>query len=239
MGDISTSPVSSKSPRQMFSTRCLRTAGVGSTGVSASKFIASSVASVASRCVASRCVASGELRPRELRPGALSRGVGVVEFLAGGVAHRSAPSGQGVLRPVASRCVASRPVAFSPVAFSPVAFLGRLLRRSSPSIGSSSMRPRRVEGLAHGVEFRSSRSSERPRHVLGTAFEKSAELARRVVASCLTGRFGSHSVTSIGSLHAEFQAERTCRVPRCGEIAIPTVSVWSRCVSPAKPWRLH
>ena len=55
---ISTSTVSIKSPRQISSSSCLRTAGVGSTGMSAAKFISSGVASVASASVQSVASAS-------------------------------------------------------------------------------------------------------------------------------------------------------------------------------------
>lgn len=61
MGEISTATVSSRSPRQMISQGCVRTAGVGSTGMSAAGFtagVSKSVASVASPRPASSSVAS-------------------------------------------------------------------------------------------------------------------------------------------------------------------------------------
>jgi hypothetical protein len=226
VGDLSTSPVSSRSPRQMVSASCSRTAGVGSTGTSASSFLSSSVASVASRCVASvelreRQFGLRQSRQSALRTRELCRGVGVVESLDGGVARRSAPSGQGELRSVASRSVAS----------SAVAYLGRLLRRSSPSISSH-----RVEVASCGVELRSSRSSVRPRSVLRVAFERLAKSARREVAQRLSGRFAPQSV---------FKSSELSRVAFKGSDSVASSVLSSvaseplRCVPPARTWRLH
>jgi hypothetical protein len=192
----------------MVGPSCLRTAGVGSTGTSASKFISSGVASVASSCVQSRsvasgCVASGQsspsllcpslLCPSRLRPRAFGRGVRVVQFLAGGAAHRSAPSGQGVLRQVASGCIAS----------SPVAYLGWLLRRSIPSIGST-----RVE-----VVSRVSRPVECPRSVLCVAFQRLAKAARLSVSERMSGRF---SPSSVELSRSEHRVECSSCVPPVG-----------------------
>jgi hypothetical protein len=215
VGDLSTSPVSSRSPRQMVGASCLRTAGVGSTGTSALKFLSSSVASVASSCVASSELRQRRSGQRALLTRELCRGVGVVEFLAGGVARRSAPSGQGELRKVA----------LSSVAFSPVAYLGRLLRRSSPSIGSP-----RVEVVSCGVGLRSSRSSECPRRVLRVAFERLVDTARRGVSQRLAGRFSQSSVEL-----SRVAFERPSCVPSC----VTSVSEPLRSVPPARAWRLH
>ncbi len=153
---ISTSTVSIKSPRQISSSSCLRTAGVGSTGMSAATFISSGVASLASasgQSVASASVASrpafrlsrtSPLRPASVELRSSSRVVSSASEFRVGVCSLKAFLGSGIVPSTSSADPSPlRSVACSSVAStsSPVAYLGRLLRRSNPRIGSALSSP--------------------------------------------------------------------------------------------------
>ena len=226
MRAISRAPVSGKSPRQMISSSCVRTAGVRSTGKSAAVFlsrvsagVASQVASVAS---ASRC------------PGAL----------------RSAPSaaaGVPVCRSVVASLRAcglrSQPVAG---ASSPVALLGRLLRRGmSASVASVGTVPCVKASRSHvALSRRCVRSvASSPRQVLHPAFERLAEAARDSSSRRLSRRFAGPPSHGSRAVH-----EPVACVPRNSRVAfLPVASLRSGQARPvaspiesaARTWRYH
>ena len=235
---ISTSTVSIKSPRQVSSSSCLRTAGVGSTGVSAAKFISSGVASVASASVqpvASASVASrsafSQLRPASVELRSSSRVVSSVASASGIVASAS----------------------------SPVAYLGWLLRRSSPTLGSALSSPRvcvtsRVVVASGSVSLGSvasrsvqlRQSSQCPRTALRSVLLRLSEVARGDLSKRMSRRFAHPEVASVqvASSAERFSASGICSSESCASessvLGVPSsVRVPECSASPARAWRFH
>ena len=172
MGDISASRISSKSPRQIISVSCLRTAGVGSTGKSAARFIGREGGLVASVASADRGVAPGSAvgshRP-SIPPRCVGR-VSSVRLFLGSVAARVS-------------------VASASLQYSPVALFGGLLRRSGRVRGVASSSGELRSVASNSVALR--RSSALPRSVLPHAFERLAARAVGGVSERLSRRFST------------------------------------------------
>lgn len=242
MRDISGATVSSKSPRQIIGSSCVRTAGVGSTGKSAAAFIAS------------------QLRPSSLRWVASVRSPGRVLSSVAFVASASSWS-------VAS--VASRPGAlripgneFPSVSRRVVASVGS--RRggnaseyggvSPKSVVVASFAPvasvASVACVASGVPLRRfvsrrvvfpvvvSRSVEcSPRRVLGRVFSGLVEAARDIKSKRMSCRFARPD----GSEHSVVSREFELLVSRSSrELSrLHPVEVVSCRTEADRPWRVH
>jgi hypothetical protein len=224
--EISRTTVSSKSPRQVVKSSCVRTAGVGSTGMNAAGFtagVSKSVASVASPVASVASVASPAASVASVESPSV-----VSAFVASVASVASQFTVTGALRP--SPSVLSSSVSSGFVASSspprdrcesrsgpshPVALLGRQLRQAvSRSSQSSALVLRRVRGpsvaspeFSVGIRVSSVASSgvrvgcveSSPKLVLRQAFQKSVETARDGLCRRLSRRFAGKPLSCSGS----------------------------------------
>ena len=192
MREISRTTISSRSPRQMISLSCVRTAGVGSTGMNAAGFtagVSKSVASVA--CVASvECVASvASVASRSVASAFVASVASVASQFTVPGASRSSPlspvafshgaSSSRQLRQVVSRSSQSSALVSRRIN-GPSVTAPRANKRASTSVSNSSI-------VSSGVRVGCVESS--PKLVLRQAFQKSFETARDSLCRRLSRRF--------------------------------------------------
>lgn len=250
MREISGATVSSKSPRQMISSSCLRTAGVGSTGTSVAAFIASKSRRSQLRPSSLRSVTSFVSVASVRSPGRVSSSVAFVASASSSLVA-SVASRPGALRIPGNE--------FPSVSRRVVASVGSRRGGNASEYGGVSPKSllaasfaqvASVACVASGVELREfvsrrvafpvavSRSVEcSPRRVLGRVFSGRAEAARDMKFERMSRRFSSQEVSErpVVSRECELSVSRVS-----SELSrLSPVEVVSCRTEADKPWRVH